>query len=181
MTTWERATPDVIEMAESLINQFHPALQRARIGLMFRDVAPVSGGKRTLGKAQKVPDQWQPFLREPLDFIIWLAHDQWIGMSPQQRRALLDHELCHLHLDEMDRAVIIPHDIEEFVCIVERHGAWLEDLRRMQRVMQDQPPLPLTPSERNGKVTAVEIFQGITDSMREGGVEFEYSPALSGE
>lgn len=68
-----------------------------------------------------------------------------------------------------------------FICIVERHGAWLEDLRRMQRVMQDQPPLPFIPSERNGTVTAVEIFQNIADSIREEGIEFEYSPALSGE
>lgn len=72
---WEKAPQDVIELAERLIEEHHPNLVNARIGILFRDKAPKSGGRLEMGKASKVSDKWKPLLREELDFIIWRAAD----------------------------------------------------------------------------------------------------------
>jgi hypothetical protein len=52
--------------------------------------------------------------------------------------ALVDHELCHAWAladqdednDEADpvKLSLRPHDLEEFSCIVRRHGMWREDI-----------------------------------------------------
>lgn len=62
-------------------------------------------------------------------------------MSDEQRRALLDHELCHAEVklddrtsepvhDERGRKVyrMRKHDIEEFSAVVERNGIYKRDL-----------------------------------------------------
>src|SRR6185503_11644455 len=63
-----------------------------------------------------------------------------LRVTPEQRRALLDHELCHgarQHdakgepvYDERGRPVyrLRKHDIEEFTAIVSRHGCYKADL-----------------------------------------------------
>jgi hypothetical protein len=97
-------------------------------------------GRLTLGKCKKASDldrelsQW--------DFVILLRKAFWTheGVTFAQRRALLDHELCHAAValdghgqpvrDERDRIVYRTrkHDLEEFTAIVERHGCWMRDL-----------------------------------------------------
>lgn len=58
------------------------------------------------------------------DFVIWVALDWWNRFKPEQKVALVDHELCHCYIDADDKPKILPHDVEEFNCILERHGLW---------------------------------------------------------
>lgn len=118
---WTKAKDEVLELAQELIEEHHPDLSDAAIGIVFRDTAPVSNGKVTLGQASKVPPKMLPYL--DLDFLIWLAADFWEDATSVQRRALLDHELCHCSSFEGENT-IRPHDIEEFAEIVERYGYW---------------------------------------------------------
>ena len=143
-------------MAEELIQDHHRSLVDARIGILFRDEAPKSRGRRTLGKAQKVADNWKPLLKQDLDFIIWLAADVWNDeLSEDQKRALLDHELHHCYLDEKLRPRLRGHDVEEFLTIIHRHGLWKPDLERLGDVVQ-RLQLPLSMRGMDGQVVAVE-------------------------
>ena len=135
-TEWTRVPQKVIVLAQELIKAHHPNLADARIGILFRSEAPISGGKRTLGQASTVTAKWLPLLREPYDFIIWLAADAWEELDPRQRRALLDHELYHCHLDNEGKAEMRPHDIEEFAEIIQRYGFWRGDSDRVALAVQ---------------------------------------------
>lgn len=151
---WYEASDDVVMLAEQIINEHHPHLLDAKIGFLFRSEAPVSNGRITYGMCKKLGKDMQVYL--DYDFIIWLAYDKWMGLSDKQRRALVDHELCHAGMtgEAQDKPAILPHDIEEFNCILKRHGFWwpLGDLT----VDAIQPHLPLE-LERRGKVSAVNI------------------------
>jgi hypothetical protein len=75
------------------------------------------------------------------DAILLLNQEHWRVLSEAQRRALVDHELCHLApslnsntLEQNYDAHGLPlyrirkHDIEEFRGVVDRHGLWKNDL-----------------------------------------------------
>lgn len=152
---WSRASDFVIEIAQELIDLYHPTLQDARIAFLFREEAPMSNGKATLGKAAKVNAQWKPLLQEEFDFVIWFAHDRWELLDRRQRRALVDHELCHCRLVDGE-PTIVAHDIEEFNVIIQRHGEWLPDMQDTGRAFRQEPLLNV-PSGRQGKLVAIDI------------------------
>lgn len=132
---WIKAPESVLHLAEELIREFHEHLQGANIGFVFRATADKSGDKLVLGKAAKVSARDK--LYSNLDFIIWLAQDWWMGLlTNHQRRALLDHELCHCIFDEETETYKLRgHDIEEFQEIIERYGLWDESLRHAGRAL----------------------------------------------
>jgi hypothetical protein len=61
-------------------------------------------------------------------FVIRVHHSAWkFRLDDRQKRALVDHELTHIEVTLGERDVkywLRPHDTEEFVEIVQRHGAW---------------------------------------------------------
>jgi len=145
MTEWIEATLDVVSTATKLIRDYHPDLDEANVGFLFRDKAQKSGDRVVLGKASKVQDRLKPFL--DYDFIIWIAQDVWEGeLSMAQREALVDHELCHCTMDDNGKPKLKHHDIEEFNEVVERHGIWKDDLKTFAGIIEEalkQPSLPL--------------------------------------
>lgn len=59
--------------------------------------------------------------------------NEWNLLTDSQRRALVDHELCHCGVkdpgaDEPEWT-LRAHDIEEFKAVIERHGFWKSDVR----------------------------------------------------
>lgn len=160
MAEYFKVGPDVITLAEELIEAHHPKLVSANIGIIFRDEAPTSGGKSVYGKASKVSAQWRPLLSQEYDFIIWLAHDIWKGvLTKHQRRALLDHELCHC-TSEDGSFKLVGHDVEEFNVIVRRYGLWRPSLKEMDHAIQGRLDFDELES-RNGRVTAIEAQPGL--------------------
>lgn len=154
MPDWKKATPDVLKMAERLIEKHHKSLIGARIGFLFRDKAQKSKGKIILGKASKVSPRLQPYLN--YDFLIWIAEEEWDNMLQAAREALLDHELCHCYMG-VDGPKILPHDIEEFRDIIDRHGFWSTDLMLIKPVLQRRlPGIEEKPEARKGSVEAVD-------------------------
>lgn len=94
-----------------------------------------------LGKCIKASDLQRELVA--YDFVILLNKEVWESpeFTEEKKRALVDHELCHAapaedkdtgeqKTDEKGRPVwrIRKHDIEEFRCIVERHGRYKSDL-----------------------------------------------------
>lgn len=130
-------------MARELIADYHPWLKNARIAVVLREgEPPKSGGKRTLGAASLVDAKTRALASEEYDFFIWLCEEWWADARDEERRALLDHELCHCWGEPLAWKMR-DHDITEFTAIVQRHGLWyaaLESFVRAGLGEGEQPP-----------------------------------------
>ena len=158
-----KPTDDVIKLVESVMMRHHEHLEDARIGVLFRDEAPESNGRLTLGMTKKVTDEMRA---AGLDyhFIIWFAEDQWKLLTQHQRTALVDHELHHCQLDGV-KPKIRPHDFEEFNEIIARYGIWWPESHGTKVAVQAALPL----LGRNGVVEAVKgMADVINDSALKG-------------
>lgn len=151
-------------LLDALVKAQHTHLRAARIALAWcTSWKPDVDGRVTLGKCKKASDLDRELAA--FDFIILLRKWFWIAeaVSDEQRRALLDHELCHAEVkrdkygdsveDERGRIVyrIRKHDIEEFSAIVERHGCYKRDLEQFAMALRRGPQvdLPLGEDETN--------------------------------
>ncbi len=121
---------EVQEIAAGLINGIHDRLAEARIIYLFRSGDWKSKGKVVLGKASKVPEQWQYLTG--LDLVVTINKVAWPALSARQRVALVDHELCHFEKDVDDggdpKWLLVGHDVEEFTGVIQRHGLWSRDV-----------------------------------------------------
>ena len=137
MADYWRCPASVGALAREIIEAHHDHLKDAKILFLFRDEASKKAGKVVLGKASKVSAKENAIAGAApgmaYAFKIELAFDVWEDRGEAFHRALLDHELCHCGRERTDEGfkwVLLAHDVEEFACIVERHGAWKADLRQ---------------------------------------------------
>jgi predicted metallopeptidase len=137
--------PEVRKIAEDLIPKYHQHLIDFSVKLeyIFVDKTPKRKGREIWGTCRKV-SSLNAFLaneKEGSDpfFVIVISEPVWDVLPPDKRIALVDHELCHAWAeanqkeddDEADpvKLSVNPHDLEEFSCIVRRHGLWREDVK----------------------------------------------------
>lgn len=143
--------PEVAEIAEGLIAKYHQHLidYSVRIRYIFVDKTPNSQGKEVWGTCRKISGLNAYLEGENPDgdpfFVITISKDIWDILPPDKKLALVDHELCHawaeakqqkeeaesdsdLETDNPVKLSVKPHDLEEFSCIVRRHGFWREDI-----------------------------------------------------
>jgi len=151
---WQPVPQNILDMAWEIIERHHEHLRAANIAIIFRGSGTTTNGKLTIGKAAKVPAHFQHVFNKPVDFLIWLAKDVWDDLRPEQRRALIDHELCHCSVGKKGFA-LRGHDVEEFTEIVERHGLWQPELRQFAQEAQ-QYELPFSVTEKRGAVVTFE-------------------------
>lgn len=142
--------PAVAKIAAGLIKRHHPALGDAPVVYVFRTPAQRTKGRLVLGSARKVSGL-NAFLAamasgEPVDgdadhsfFVMEIAEEEWDEASRSERIALVDHELCHMGVDEDGRLFIRGHDLEEFIDVVRRHGLWREDVAEFASVCSAVP------------------------------------------
>lgn len=138
-------------MLRQLVHAHHPDIVSARIALAWNLTwQPDVDGRVTLGQCRKVSDLDRELSDGLYDFVIVLRREFWEHplVTDDQRRALLDHELCHAAVkrdeagepvvDERGRTAyrIRKHDLEEFVVIAERHGCWKKDLEQFGRALE---------------------------------------------
>lgn len=154
MTTYRRAD-EVARMGADLIAEHHHHLVDngdVRIEYLFCDPPPKSKGETVWGRARKVtgigawlaaeepPDDNDHHDPEPF-FIIEIAEAVWNVLDHAGRKALLDHELCHLEVtidDDGDAKLsLAAHDVEEFEQVIRRHGLWRDNVRRFVKVGAD--------------------------------------------
>ena len=145
MTTYAHA-PEVADIAADLIRtvEQHKPLADVRIEYVWRDKASKSKGRTTLATARRIGGL-NAFLLNGEDgplYCIEVAADTWGKLTDPQRRALVDHEMCHFHVDEDPEGVPVlsmrGHDLEEFAAIVERHGMWKSDVASFGSVIAEQ-------------------------------------------
>lgn len=141
--------PEVAKIAQDLIPQHHSSLHQyqPRIEYVFINKTPKQKGKDIWGTMRKV-DSLPAYLAASEDeqndgettpfFVLTISKPIWDLLGEDKRIALVDHELCHGFCEEDDDGAvklgIIPHDLEEFACIVKRHGMWTEDVKEFLEV-----------------------------------------------
>ena len=159
MTKYKEASRDVITTAQDLIAVYHPQLADANISFIFRDEPAISKGMEVWGKVKTVPAWLRAFPDfEDLHFVIEIAESIWATLDSNQRKALIDHELCHCKYDsDKEKASMRAHDFEEFTEIVERRGFWNPKLfmardKFAQAVQDELPGLEVKPK---GNVSAL--------------------------
>ncbi len=142
---------EVRRVAEEIIPKWHPHLEDVEIRYVFRDEHATAKGKAVMGKARLVGglNAWLAAadpdlaLSEPERFYVMeIAEDVWQTLDGDARSALVDHELCHMVLDEgTEKLTIVGHDVEEFADIIRRHGLWKPDVEAFVKAgMQGRLP-----------------------------------------
>lgn len=89
-----------------------------------------------------------------MDFILVFNWRVWRRMKGHQRRALVDHELCHCDYGD-GGPYLVEHDLEEFRGVVSRHGDWAmnvqlfldagEQARQRQKLLFAEDAAPAAP------------------------------------
>lgn len=114
------------EMADELIKT-EPELEYligAPITIVYLEstLRKKSQGKLTLGQCEKVQEKNKWGI--PADFTITIFEPNVRGMSDDQLKILMMHELMHIGKDFIS---VRPHDLEDFKYIVDRFGVnWAE-------------------------------------------------------
>lgn len=119
---------------EKLIAQFHTDLAEAKFGVKFREKAGTNKNGKVMARTKKISKS-QQIMGVPYDFVIEIGNDIWNGLTDEQKISLLDHEISHcvcvVDEESSNKSYsLVPHDLEEFRAIVERHGFWLEDVKK---------------------------------------------------
>jgi hypothetical protein len=135
----------------------HPDIKDAKICLAYQKGLKADvDGHVTLGKCIKASDLQRELVA--WDFVILLNFEMWTstGFTKEKKMALLDHELCHADValdkdgepkvDAAGRKTyrIRKHDYQEFHAIIERHGLWDRDLKRLGDTIIKQAQATLT-------------------------------------
>ena len=151
----------------------HAEIENAKIVLAWRkNLKRDVDGHMVLGKCIKISDREKAVhVLSRWDFVILLNREVWqdSGFTADKKRALMDHELCHAapslgkdlepKYDENGRAIYRSrkHDIEEFRCIVERHGCYKADLEKFAEALLKKRETPILPGlDRKQKAEAVQ-------------------------
>ena len=131
--------PDAEQIAESIIPQYHPHLKGVNICYLMKitpppkkkkaDNAPSKPKKKiTMAYTKKVSAQTNVIGDKDYTFLIVFDYNVWQNISDAGRLALVDHELCHCGFNE-EGEYLIPHDVEEFKAVIDRHGFWKSDVK----------------------------------------------------
>jgi len=145
-------------LMEELRDRDHGHLADAKIGIAWRlGWRSDPDGHLRLGQCRKRTDLDREL--DGFDFMLLLNKEAWPQLNDGQKRALIDHELCHAQIvidsdghpkrNDRDRLVcrIKKHDTEEFRAVVERHGLWTADLEQIARAAINDANRPLLPKD----------------------------------
>jgi hypothetical protein len=182
------------DLLDELVGAHHDELAEARIALAWRfGWSADPDGRLVLGQCKKASDLDR--LLHDHDLIILLNYEVWHGVdfSEEQKRALLDHELCHgaLQLDEEHEPVedtngrkcyrLRKHTIEEFHEIVQRHGLWKADIASFAAAAMEAKHLPLFPGEAPAQTDHRRIGERIAEHLTDPAIVESLRPKPGGK
>ena len=112
---------DLIQTEDALIDI---ANSQATIIYLSSEHKKVASGKKVLGQCEKVADKYKWGI--PCDFTITVFEPNAEGMTEEQLRMLIFHELLHVGIeynaDGTETYSVKPHDLEDFKLIIDRFG-----------------------------------------------------------
>ena len=162
MSTYQKAPPEVKEMAEAILEEFisYKPLVEAKVKIDFlfayaevgedgesKGYALMKHGIRALGITRKMGIKDRVMGRG--DAEVALDGDWWEDATPGRRKALLDHELHHIEVKLDEDGVVIrddlkrpklklrKHDVEVgwFALVAGRHGSNSLEIEQAKMVM----------------------------------------------
>jgi hypothetical protein len=148
--------PLAVDLFRDIRREYHADLAGYAIALLFVPKPKTSNGNIVVGEAHVLSGRTR-FL-SGLHGTITLAWEWWQEATTAQQQALIDHELSHFEADdEHERLRIRGHDVEEFIEIMARHGAWHDGLKYAQGALQQRLPGMEDPDDDDGAGTSVTI------------------------
>lgn len=124
---YDKAPDEIVEIVQEIANDCHQRLDGAKIAVICRETASKKNGRAVMATASKPTPKMIPLLDQRYHFVLCIALDVWDDLDPAQRRALVDHELCHMDFADGD-PIIVGHDLEEFAEVINRRGLWRRDM-----------------------------------------------------
>lgn len=79
-----------------------------------------SKGKIVLGQCEKVAEKYKWGI--PCDFTITLFNPNLTGLSVEQLKMVLFHELLHVGINKNGSIFVRPHDLEDFKLVIDKFG-----------------------------------------------------------
>lgn len=165
LLAWIRET--FLDDASALYNHEHTHLQEAHLGVLWTNCDNSKNMRAVIGQAELMPPmamgKWQraraiqqveEWFDGLPDFLLTFSAPAAAGMDDVSFCAIVEHELSHCgqKLDEFgmpkfknDGAPVFcmkGHDIEEFVGVVRRYGAYSPELQAMKEAMNSAPEVP---------------------------------------
>jgi len=128
-----KAGPEVMNIVNELIQEHHPhlILIQEDISVVFREKAREVGGLVIAGATKKAP----PLLPVLTDkkftykFVIEIGENAWMELDERQKKALLDHHLCAMQVEENGdtgeiKCSVRPYDFSGYKQEFQRWGMW---------------------------------------------------------
>ena len=128
------------ELAKDLIRQYHPHLATCKIAYLFKNKEIKSKGRLVVATTKKVSADMHALCG--YHFLITIAYPTWNDLSDEIKRAALDHELEHCWVEDDEKTGetkyrILPHDVEEFGSVIQRHGLYTTNLVKLGSVVDN--------------------------------------------
>ena len=125
-----RANGDVVDVLREVLHDHHTHLRNANIVCLFTSKARKRNGRVVIASCEAVNETYR-YLTDA-NFIITVFDKAWEMLADEEKRYIIDHELCHAFIGEDKNGEpvykTVPHDLEEFNEIVERYGLMQRDL-----------------------------------------------------
>lgn len=119
-------------MSEDIIREKRPDILASGVSVGFISSTiekKIGKTKMVLGECKKVQELYSLFC--PFDFLIIIYEPNCEGLTEDQMKILIWHELNHIGIDEDGETYINPHDVEEFDDIIKAHGIhWTDNVPR---------------------------------------------------
>ena len=130
-----KASNDVYELLYSIVEKYHPHLEKCKFAIEFVDSKPYLNDRMNLGKVSFFSKSAKLWLPEDhrYDFIITLCVDVWtqILKNDDKRSCLLDLQLCRCKLQYEPEYTIVngkkKKAVDELGCIVYSNDPKLDD------------------------------------------------------
>ena len=132
---YSAVTDDVYAALRAVIGAWRPDLANFEIDAQFVPKSFKVAGRLERATAVLPPERyarWCP------DVIVELAEDAWGSAGDDHRKALLDHALAHVAVTDGGQLVKATEDAAVFTKLYQRHGAYTEELRRLEGVLQQR-------------------------------------------
>ena len=112
---------DLIKTEEALVDIQN---SQATIIYLSSEHEKKSNGKIVHAECEKVSEKYKWGI--PCDFTITVFEPNVVGMTDEQLRILIFHELLHVGIvfnsDGTESYSVLPHDLEDFKLIIDRYG-----------------------------------------------------------
>jgi hypothetical protein len=160
------------KVAQSYIEKYHPHVRDISLYFLFTDKPIRVNGKERAAKTQKVSglNAYLATRNEGVtasELVVIIVNEEvWKLFDDKRREAEIDRQLMHISVDQENGGIAMRNpDVEEFTEILERHGAYNEDLEEF--IAAAQNPL-LTGME--------DVLESDKKSKKKGGGAVKHIP-----